>query len=79
MLTELKYLNIQKKARIHEAAAAEVVYALFNLIKTRISFIESYQQRLMDSILNKNPFIFCDIVQVFLQFMGNTKMATKFV
>ena len=42
MLTELKYLNIQKKARIHEAAAAEVVYALFNLIKTRISFIESY-------------------------------------
>ena len=32
MLTELKYLNIQKKARIHEAAAAEVVYALFNLI-----------------------------------------------
>ena len=27
MLTELKYLNIQKKARIHEAAAAEVVYA----------------------------------------------------
>ena len=31
-LTELKYLNIQKKARIHDAAAAEVVYALFNLI-----------------------------------------------
>ena len=31
-----------KKGCIHEAAAAEVVYALFNLIKTRISFIESY-------------------------------------